>query len=418
MFLVLPYAGSSPSAIKPKLMKSCLAVALACLVLGSGGFAAASDGAACKDKSPLALAATSESIRCLLDSQRPGAALLLAQQLVAAQPEDARAQTLLSEALAALNVEPASYDLADWQGGAARPLWRSLLNAVQHAAWVGIEVGQDSNINSATPLDTIAIPLLNYRSLKLDPLLVQRASPFVGINAGAAVRKPLSGSLSVGARASASVRVNTAEYAYLPHSYQGEVSLTKRFGDIQLETEIGYAQDWVAGYRFVDRLGLAAKINAPLSRMWTMELGASVSQNHYPQFNAVKTMQTKGSAGIGHSLTGLSASIHGGEEKAAGDIKDLDRRFAGVALSWRWPLFERGTILARVGEVRSEYRLPSPLFATQRIDTARDFELAYSHRLSDDWLVTLRLIVEQNSSSIPLVAFKRNQALIELRRTF
>jgi hypothetical protein len=399
-------------------MKSRLSLAFGCLIFGASRLAPAADPATCAGQDVMSLPATPAVIECLLESNRPSAALLLAQRLLAAQPDDAAARALLADALAALNAEPAAFDIPARPDMERKPLWRGLLNAVQHAAWVGIEVGQDSNINSATPLDTIAIPLLNYRSLKLDPLLVQRASPFIGINAGAAVRKPLSGSLSVGARAAASVRLNTAEYAYLPHNYQGEVSLTKRFGDIQLETELGYGQDWVAGYRFVDRLGLAAKISVPLSRLWNMELGASASQNHYPQFNAVKTMQTKGSAGIGHSLTGLSASIHGGEEKAAGDIKDLDRRFAGVALSWRWPLFDRGTILARIGELRSEYLLPSPLFATQRIDTARDFELAYSHRLSDDWLVTPRLIVEQNSSSIPLVAFKRNQALIELRRTF
>jgi len=149
-----------------------------------------------------------------------------------------------------------------------------------------------------------------------------------------------------------------------------------------------------------------------------MELAAGGAQNRYPLFNDVETTQTKGSAGFAHVPSGMSGSVHYGEEIAAGDIKDLDRRFAGFSLSGRWPLLERGTLLARIGLVRSEYLLPSPLFATQRVDSASDMEVAFTYRLSDHWSVTPRVIAEQNKSSIPLVSFKRQQGMVELRRIF
>lgn len=399
-------------------MKSCLPIVLGCWLLGASGLVAADNRALCLSQDAMALPATPEVIECLLDSKRPSAALLLAQRLLAAQPDDARARALLADALAALNVEPAAYEFSDWQGAGAKPLWRSLLNAVQHAAWIGIEAGRDSNINSATSLDTIPIPLLNYRSLKLDPLLVQRRSSFVGINAGAAVRKPLSSSLAVAVRGAAAVRLNSAEYAYVPHNYQGEISVTKDIGETQLEAELGLAQDWVAGYRVTDRLGIALRVNTPLLQTWRMELAAGGSQNRYPQFNDVKTTQTKGSAGFAHVPSGMSGSVHYGEEIASGDIKDLDRRFAGFSLSGRWTLLERGTLLARIGLVRSEYLLPSPLFATQRVDSASDMEVAFTYRLSDHWSVTPRVIAEQNKSSIPLVSFKRQQGMVEFRRIY
>lgn len=401
-------------------MRFCLSIAFACLLLGASRFAAADDRALCLDKNAdvLALPATPEVIECLLASQRPSAALLLTQRLLAVQPTDAKALALLADALAALNAEPATYDFSDWQGAASRPLWRSLLNSVQHAAWIGVEVGSDSNINSATSQDTIPIPLLNYRSLTLDPLLTRRPSSFVGINAGAAFRKPLSASLAVGARGTVAARFNSAEYSYLPHSYQAEVSVTKYLGDTQLDAELGFAQDWIAGYRFTDRLGIAVRASTSLLQTWRAELSASGSQNRYPQFNGVKTTQLKGSAGLTHGPSGLSGSVHYGEELAAGSIKDLDRRFTGFSLSGRWPLLERGTLVARFGMIRSEYLLPSPLFVTQRVDTANDIELAFTYRLSDHWFVTPRVIAEQNKSSIPVVSFKRHQGMVELRRSF
>lgn len=344
-------------------------------------------------------------------------ALLLAQRLVAAQPEDTTARGLLASALATLNADPAAYAYG-WPGSPRRSVWRGLLDSVQHTAWIGLELGQDSNINSATSLEVVPIPLLNYRSLRLDPLLVQRASPFIGLNAGAALRKPLSASVTAGARASAVARINSSKYEYLPHNYQGEVSLAKRFGDTQLELEFDFAQEWVARYRFVDRLGAGLRLSMPVFRQLNVELSAGTTKNSYPQFNNVKTTLIKGSVAATHKASGLAGSIHGGDEKAQGSIKDLDRRFAGFSLGWHWPLFEKGTLLARIGMVRSEYLLSSPLFATQRRDTASDIELALGYRWNEHWSVTPRVILEQNSSSIPLVTFKRSQTLVEIRRSF
>ncbi len=398
-------------------MKPLFTIVLACLFATVGGQVAAADREICLSADPAALAATPAVIECLLDSGRHSVALLLAQRLVAAQPDDTAARSLLASALAALNADPAA-SAYDWPGSPRKSLWRGLLDSVQHAAWIGVELGRDSNINSATSLETVPIPLLNYRSLQLDPLLVQRASPFIGVNAGAAVRKPLSASLAIGARASAAARVNSAQFEYLPHNYQGELSLIRHFGDTQLEFVADFAQDWVARFRFVDRLGGGLRLSVPWLRQWNVEFSAGATRNHYPQFNGVKTTLIKGSAGITHAASGLSGSIHGGEEKAQGSTKDLDRRFAGVSLGWRWPVLERGTLFARIGTVRSEYLLPSPLFATQRLDTARDVELAFSYRWDAHWSVTPRMILEQNSSSIPLVSFKRSQALVEIRRNF
>jgi hypothetical protein len=363
-------------------------------------------------------AAEPANIRCLLAARRPAQAFLLAQRLFAARPDDAEARALVAAALAALNARPAAAEPYVAQGSGVAALWRSLANAVQGVAWIAVEIGRDSNINSATSLETIPIPLLNYRSLQLDPLLVRRPSGFLGLNAGGVLRKPLSAETAVGAQGIASARVNASETAYLPHNYLGQVSLLRRVGPVELVADLGVSQDWLGRHRVAERTQATGRVKLAPSPGWETDIAVAYAENVYPQFNAVRTTQTKTSAGFAHAPSGLSATLHSGVEMAKGSIRDLDRRFTGFALGWHLPVSANGSLMARVGEVRSRYLVPSALFAGERRDTAREIEIAYSWRLGDNWTLTPRLLAEENQSSIPLVAFKRVQGLVELRRTF
>ena len=383
----------------------------------TGGAAGTASARVCAAASA-AVAESLDSARCLMAAGRPAEALLQLQRLVAADPGDAQARDLLQAALAGLRAEPGAYAVPSVAGLDPRPWWRKSLLAVQAGAWLAFEAGHDSNINSATDLDVVTVPLLNYRSLALDPLLFRHASPFVGVNGGLVFRKPLSSTLSLAARGLASMRYNSAQYSYLPHSYDLAVAFEQRLGAMLLEASAGKLQKRVAGHRIVDRETLALRLASPAGTRLQAAATAILAGNTYPLFDAVRTRDDSVGVELADHGLGLVLTLRAGREAATGPIKDLDRRYTGYSLGWRQRFTWGGWSTLHFGETRSNYATFSPLFLAQRSDTAREVVVVYAHPLGQGWTLSPKAASERNASTLPLTTFRRNQWLLELKKEY
>ncbi|MDZ4252051.1 MAG: surface lipoprotein assembly modifier [Sulfuritalea sp.] len=346
-------------------------------------------------------------IHCLIERGHPALAILLLQQLLAAEESNQDAALLLAEQLGKAQVPQA-------KPGASVPQATS----PPITGWLAAEFGHDSNINRATNAKVIDIPLLNYRSLELPDLLVEKRSSFAGLQGGATARLSLTQNLAATVHAQAGLRANFAETSYLPHNYFASAQLDYAFDPVVIGVGATVAQQWLAKYQLLDRRGLRAQATTKTVAGIHVSVNVESAQNTYPLFENLATRENSVELRASYSPFGVHVGAYRGEEASRGAIKDLDRNFDGFSIGWRYPLSERWRLAVDVSSGRSAYTQFSRLFGTRRNDRQRDASIALHIRLRDDWSITPRLTLEQNESSVTLNGYRRTQYLAELRKDF
>lgn len=344
--------------------------------------------------------------------------IILLQQQLANHPEDPVARDRLKTLLEQTGATGTALDLPTGALLRERTWWRDLVPMLQHSAWVAVELGHDSNINSGTPDEVVHVPLLNYRSLTLSPLLVQTPSHFLGLRTGAMARYPLSPNWALRVGGMAALRLNTEQYVYLPHSYEGRLALERDFGLWRVEAGVSGTQRWVVNYQAIGRSSFYAQVTRLFEHGVTGLAQVEHSKNRYPLFSETDTSENAMTLSMIHAGTGLQASVSGGRERATGVTKALDRDYLGYTLAWVSKTFSNGRVRLSFSENRAYYDEPSPLFLTTRHDLLRDYSVAYEYRLPDNWSITPRYVREENGSTVSLMKYTRTQWMIEARKEF
>ena len=403
------------------LLNCCLLAGLAAAADGTTPAvraAAATSAVVVAGDCPAAAAPADEVLqaRRLLADGRRAAALLPLQRRLAEEPQDCAARSAMLALLKELGGDAAAHELPAGATLGGRPWLSRTLAPMRTAAWLTFEAGQDSNINSATRLDGIELPVLNYRSLALNPVLVQRSSGFAGIDAGLVATRPLAPTASMSAIIQAAARYNTDEPSFLPHGYFAALTAERWWARTRLAGEVIYLQRRLGRFRVIDRWQQGASLGLEPVAGWRLMLHLSLAGSRYPLFNAVDTEEQASGVQLAHARSGMRLAVQSGRERSRGPQKDLDRDFDRFTLDWSRKLGNGDVAAIYLASGRSRYLEPSPLFLAQRLDKTRELVLWYRHRLDADWSLTPKLQLEENASTIPVVAFRRHQVLLELRR--
>jgi hypothetical protein len=357
-------------------------------------------------------------VDCNIRHGRSSVAALLLQRILAQDGGDERAQILLFSLLDDMGAKGSAYDMSAGAQKRNSSWWSLWFPELRRGGWLAVEVGSDSNINRATDSKVVQSPLLNYRSLSLNPILTRRSSSFVGANAGMEVSYPLSPYVGIGARGAISTRYNTAEYVYLPNNYHLATVLSSNIGNLRLEAEASSSQYLLARLRVVDRQSFSATASMITYGNFIASLSADSSTNFYPQFSQIKAREQSFAAKGFHPGTGLRVEVYQGTESSTGQIKDLDRKFQGYKVGWDARFSENLRFGIHVDSGQSRYQLFSRLFDTNRIDRFGSLNISCEYRAGHDWYVTPKWISERNSSTIALSQYQRTQYLIEVRKEF
>lgn len=346
-------------------------------------------------------------IRCLLEHGHTALAVLLLQQLLAADESNQAAAALLDEQLGK-NAKPDVAHAVDMPWG----------GSVLVSGWLAAEVGHDSNINRATSAKVIDIPLLNYRSLSLPELLVERPSSFAGLSGGLAAGIPLTPTLRASVQVQAGLRGNVSELAYAPHNYLVAAQLEQDIGSTSLGIGGSAVQQWVAKYRLLERNAIRVQATARVTETVGLALAAEWASNAYPQFQGVGTRENSIELRASYRPFNLHFGAYQGEETSRTAIKDLDRSFDGLSVGWRHPINESWRLAIDASSGRSRYKQFSRLFATRRSDRLTELSLALQVRLGTGWSLTPKVMMERADSSVALNGYRRTQYLAELRKDF
>ena len=256
----------------------------------------------------------------LAASGRRASALLLLQRRLALAPQDCVARAAILALLKDLGGDAAAYELPAAASLGGRPWLSRTFAPLRTGAWLALEAGSDSNINSATRLDGIELPLLNYRSLALNPVLVQRGSGFAGVDAGLLATTPLSPTASASAIVQVAARYNADEPTYLPHGYFAALGAEKWWSRTRLAGELIYLQRRLGRFRVIDRWQQGVSLGVEPLAGWRLSVQLSLADSRYPLFNAVDTSEQAGGVQLAHAPSGLSLAVQSGRERSRGPL--------------------------------------------------------------------------------------------------
>jgi len=428
--LSLPFAGAAS------------ALALACAL---AGVPAAAQGAAPADAATAAARARAEAdYRALsaeararagdpafdyalgiaaLDSGRFGEAIIALQRVLALQPANASARAELARAYALagdIDTARAQFATVVDDPSLPDPVRQRFTGFVRQfdkqmagggsdiSGFVDARLGHDSNINSATDLNSIVIPLFSFLGPgQLGGAAVAQSDEFYDITAG------ISGVTAIGRqdRLFASVLGNWRDNLTTSLFDQAALTATAGYAHSFANQDVlsisGQVQEfWLDRASFRTSLGVTAQYTRPLSR--GRAVTASAQWNRLEFAGDPLRDADRYAASLGLVGKRFAATLSGGTEQTrrqAGDHLSFD--FAAMNIGAEVPLATRVAAVGGIGFDLRRHAAPDPLFLTQRKDERLDLTAGLKVAVTDRLFLQPIATYSRNWSNIALFDFER-----------
>lgn len=289
-------------------------------------------------------------------------------------------------------------------------------------AWVALEAGRDSNINSASELTEIKIPALaNLKMPVKSQLLIETPSPYAGARAGFSLQYPLSVRDKLWLEGSGALRLNSSQIAYLPHRYSLAAGWRRQGDRLDYGVAAFWNDQWVSRFEALKEQGIAGEAALPVTATLDVFALADARESRYPQFLDIRTSGQRLGLGLkgrwkGDAGRTFAVTVRSGPDRSTGEVHDLDRQSLEFSFSGTWRIAESHRLRGRLWSDSQQYDSISELFLVRRQDRTDGLALDWDIQVARGWMVTPKAAVERGVSNIPLYAFSRRQWGIELRR--
>lgn len=360
-----------------------------------------------------------EQARAALNAGKDADALLMFQRVIASNPDRLNEPDLMDKIdgiyRLAGRTTPTSLRPTAVVGRDAT--WMGFLTK----GWLAVTAGSDSNINSASNLTSVPIPLLNNQSYPVpSPLLIEKSSTFAGFSGGLDLRRALSPQTRALFYGELQTRYNHAEAVYLPHNYYGAGAIQHSHGAAEFTASVSHMEQWVVRFRLLESDSIVTRASYNALPGLELSMAAEFRTVKYPYFSPVAARGKLLHLSARDSGKGLAVSLMAGRDSTGEHAPELDRNIGSWAIDWSkdWGVHRVG-LHASIGH--ADYDATSQFFLTQRQDRNRVLAAEYSYGLDEawkHWRLTPCLVDEQNLSNIPLSAYSRRQIMLELRREY
>ncbi len=358
-----------------------------------------------------------------IDSGRYGEAIIALQRVLAVQPGNAAARAELARAYAlAGDVDTAREQFATVVDdptlpdpvrqrftGFVRQFDRQIAGGGSDVSgFVDARVGYDSNINTATELDTIVIPLFSFLGPgQLGAGAVAQEDEFYEITAG------LSGVTAIGrqdrlfASALGSWRDNFDNNTFDQAALTGTAGYAHTFANRDVISVSGQVQQfWLDDDGFRTSFGTVAQYTKPLANGRAMTLSALWNRLNFD--NDPLRDADRFSAGAGFIGRNFVANISGGKEETrrqAGDAQSFG--FVTASVGAEIPVAPRVAVVGGAAFDLRRHDTSDPLFLVKREDERLDFRAGVKIALLDRLFLQPSATYTRNWSNIPLFDFDR-----------
>ncbi len=352
------------------------------------------------------------------DSGRFGEAIIAFQRVLAVRPNDAAARSELARAYAmAGDIDTARAQFATVVDdpslpdpvrqrftGFIRQFDRQIAGGGSDVSgYVDARIGHDSNINSATDLTTITIPLFSFLGPgTLGAGARSQSDEFYEFTAGVSGVTAISRQDRVFASVLGNYRDNFDSKAFDQAVLTGTVGFAHSFGNRDVLSLSGQVQQfWLGADPFRLSYGATAQYTRSLTQGRALTLSAQWNQLEYdrdPLRDADRYAVALGFVGRIYAA-GISA---GKEEtlRQAGDAQS--NRFATANIGIELPVAQRVAVVAGAAFDLRRYDQPDALFLTKREDERIDLQAGLKIALLDTFFFQPRATYARNWSNIAL----------------
>ena len=358
-----------------------------------------------------------------LDAGRFGDAIIAFQRVLAVEPGNAGARAELARAYALSgDIDTAREQFATVVDdpslpdpvrnrftGFVRQFDRQISGGGSDVSgFIDARVGYDDNINTATELDQITIPLFSFLGPgQLGAAAVAQDDEFYEVTAG------VSGVTAIGRqdRLFASVlgnwRDNFSSSAFDQAAITGTAGYAHTFASRDVVSISAQAQQfWLDDDGFRSSLGAIVQYTKPLSEGRALNLSAQWNRLNFdsdPLRDADRY-----AAGVGYVGKTFVANLSGGKEETrrqAGDAQSF--AFGSINIGAELPVANRVALVGGAAFDLRRYDEPDALFLTEREDERLDLRAGIKLAVTDQLFLQPTATYTRNWSNIALYDFDR-----------
>lgn len=372
-----------------------------------------------------------------LQSGQPTRAVFALERVLAQQPNNSDARELIGQAYLALGeFEASKKALADARrqspAAAAERIDRMLGQiariekdqVTRITTYVEASLGMDSNVNSATSSQTVAIPSFGGALATLAPGAVRKRDEYVGLAAGVNLRHRIDPEWSVLANANASLKLNNSHNQFDNEQLSGSIGANlERNGNQFLLAWQGNTLS-VDSNRIRDYSGLMGQWRRAMSQASEASLYVQHGRLSYPGQSSRNTDRTVlGGAWVQGLPMRLNPTVFlsgyvGEENELSVNVQHLGHRLLGARAGAEASLSARTAAYASIGYEERHYGGQEPFFLTARSDRQVDLQLGMRYALAPRWTLTPSLSYLNNHSNVQIYKFDRTLFNVAVRHEF
>jgi outer membrane protein len=295
----------------------------------------------------------------------------------------------------------------------------TLLSGYLEAAY-----GTDSNVNSATSNNQVAIPVFGGAIATLNASGVETRDTFWNVSGGANVRHALSPAWSIFGGANISQRLNSKETIFNTRGMDGNVGLSLTEAEDSYSAALQFQGFDVDSKRYRDGTGMTLQ--------WQRNLQNSSQATGYFQYTSLSYPDQSVRDANRYVLGAAYASVMNGaytpayylgayageeKEKQAG-VPFLGDKLYGVRAGGELNVQAQTKLFGSLSVESRRYGGNDPFFLVARKDTQTDLNVGVKYVMGNLWTVTPQLSYTRNKSNIIINDYKRTVLSIGLRRDF
>ena len=368
------------------------------------------------------------------DSNRPGEAIAAFQRVLAVQPDNSRARAEIARVYAMagdIDSARAAFDTVQQDPTLPDPVRQRIGKLVRDysrtiagggsslTGFAEAEAGYDSNLNTATGLTSITLPVFAFLGpASLSGAATRMDDGYYQVQAGLSGATGISRQDRVYASLLGNWRDNFESRLFDQAALTGTAGISHTMAGGPVLSLSGQAQRfWLGRDGFRTAYGAIARATLPQGRAAALSFQGQYFRYDYDGDPAKDADRI--TASVDYSGSRWFAGIGGGREQTVRDTaRHLGYWFAAAQAGAELPIGDRLAVLAGASVEHRDYRASDPLFLRDRRDTQMDASLGLRYVLTKGISVRPRATYTRNFSDIALYDFSRVTASLALRAKF
>ncbi|MET0370503.1 MAG: tetratricopeptide repeat protein [Sphingobium sp.] len=368
------------------------------------------------------------------DSGHHGAAIVALQRVIAEQPNNAPARAEIARVYALagdIDTARATFDTVVNDPTVPDPVRQRVGRLVRQydreiagsggnlTGFVDAEGGIDSNINSATGLTSITLPVFSFLGpAALGGAATRMDAPYYQAQAGLSGSAGLSRQTAVYASVLGSWRDNLESRLFDQAAVTGTAGIRHAFANRDAFSLSGQGQRfWLGHDGYRTSVGAIGQYTHLIGTGSAVALGAQYHRLNYDGDPLRDADRFAGS--LTYTTNILFFGVAGGKENTRRTGADhLGYAFGSAQAGTEYPLSDRAALLAGVSAEHRDYEKSDPLFLRGRKETQVDASIGVRVIVARGFSVRPRVSWTRNFSNIDLYDYSRVTAAIGLRAEF